>query len=456
MNAITAFLTFVRSKLPHRFVTFFATSIAARGIGIVCQLLQVPLVVGALGTEAFGLWMTMTSITNLVQFADLGLGIGLQNRLTEKFTHSQFDLAREQFGSVFVFLSVVGLVLGSVITITISHLDLPALFHLRDSATIAQAPLAAIALTWTFCAAFPIGLSQRLAFARHEGWMCNVAQAVGSLGALAAVAIGVRAGWGLAALVLAAQGILLLANTVLLAVQLFQLRWFLGLFSSLQFSAVRDLLGVGAFFSVQQVVSTVMFSLPQVIISAVLGAAAVTPYNLVQRLFNLFAVVQNAFLLPLWPAYSQARARGEFDWIRMALRRSFQATALGCIAPLVLCAGFAPWIIGLWVGHDQVLPDYPLVALLCLLNILSFLQLPCLYLLVAVSEVKVITLYSVVGAIAGIILMLTLVRLLGVHGVVLGLLFGYMPFNFFGNLSEARRYLRRHVPVTTPSLLPVL
>src|SRR5688572_8862282 len=240
MNAITAFLTFVRSKLPHRFVTFFATSIAARGVGIVCQLLQVPLVVGALGTEAFGLWMTMTSITNLIQFADLGLGIGLQNRLTEKFTHSQFDLAREQFGSVFVFLSVVGLVLGSVLTIIISHLDLPALFHLRDSVTITQAPLAALALTWTFCAAFPIGLSQRLAFARHEGWMCNVAQAVGSLGGLAAVAFGVRAGWGLAALVLAAQGILLLANIVLLAVQLFQLRWFLGLFSSLHFSAVRD------------------------------------------------------------------------------------------------------------------------------------------------------------------------------------------------------------------------
>ncbi len=37
------------------------------------------------------------------------------------------------------------------------------------------------------------------------------------------------------------------------------------------------------------------------------------------------------------------------------------------------------------------------------------------------SEVKVITLYSVVGAIAGVILMLTLVRILGVHGVVLGL-----------------------------------
>jgi O-antigen/teichoic acid export membrane protein len=452
MKSWTSLASRWRTGLPHRFVTFFATSLAARGIGIVCQLLQVPLVVSTLGTEAFGLWMTMTSITSLMQFADLGLGIGLQNRLTEKFTHGQSDDARAQFRSVFVFLTLVGVVLGSLLTLLISHLDLPALFHLRDSATIAQAPVAALALCWVFCAGFPLGLAQRLAFARHEGWMFNVAQAAGSVGALGIVAYGAHAGWGLGLLVTAAQGTLLVANAVLLLAQLGQLRWLDGSSPALHFGTVRDLLGVGAFFSVQQIVSTVMFSLPQVIISAVLGAAAVTPYNLVQRLFNLFAVVQNAFLLPLWPAYARARAKGEFAWMRQALRRSFQATALACVAPLVLCACFAPWIIQLWVGRGQVLPDYPLVGLLCVLNALTFLQQPCLYLLVAVSEVKYCAYYSVAGAVAGTVLMLTFVRFAGVHGVVLGLLLGYLPFSFIGNLREARRYLHRagHRPEPVP------
>jgi O-antigen/teichoic acid export membrane protein len=443
-------------NLPHRFVTFFATSLAARAIGITCQLLQVPLVVGALGTEAFGLWMTMTSITSLVQFADLGLGIGLQNRLTEKFTLGQDAEARGQFASVFVFLAAIGLALGSLLTILISQLDIAGLFRLRDSATIAEAPGAALALTWVFCAGFPIGLAQRLAFARHEGWMFNVAQGVGSLAALGAVAAGVHSGWKLAGLAVAAQGMMLLVNGVLLAVQLSQLRWLRGPLPRPHSGTVRELLGVGAFFSVQQIVGTVMFSLPQVIISATLGAAAVTPYNLVQRLFNLFAVVQNAFLLPLWPAYSRARARGEFGWMRQALRRSFQATAFGCVAPLILCACFAPWIIHLWVGHAPALPGYGLVWLLCVLNTLTFLQQPCLYLLVAVSEVKLITCYSVLGAIAGIFLMLVLVRTAGVHGVVLGLLLGYMPFNLIGYLTEVRRYLQRNLSAPAAVPQPVL
>ncbi len=442
-------------RSPRRFVTFFATSLAARGVGIVCQLLQVPLVVATLGSEAFGLWMTMTSITNLMQFADLGLGTGLQNRLTEKFTHGEFTEARSLFVSVFAFLALVGVTLGSLLAWVIHSLDLPVLFHLRDPLTIAQAPVAALALCLVFCAGFPLGLSQRLAFARHEGWMFNVTQAIGSVTALAVVAWGAHAHWSLGLLIASAQGTLLLANAGLLVVQCFQLRWFRRPWPALHFGAVRELLGVGAFFSVQQIVSTVMFSLPQVIISASLGAAAVTPYNLVQRLFNLFAIVQNAFLLPLWPAYAEARARGEFTWMRRALRHSVQATVLGCIVPMMVCACFAPQIIRWWVGNGPVLPDYLLVGLLCLLNTLTFLQQPCLYLLVAVSEVKYCAYYSVMSAIGGTVLMLVLVHRFGVTGVVLGLLLGYIPFTLIGNFFEARRYLRRAANEAVPAPVPI-
>lgn len=442
------------ARLPRRFVTFFATSLAARAVGIICQLLQVPLVITTLGSEAFGLWVTMTSFISLLQFADLGLGIGVQNRLTEKLTQGEFDGARTLFNSVFVFLTAIGLSLGAVLTFVMLQLDLPALFQLHDPATIRDAPAAALGLGWVFCVGFPLGLAQRLAFARQEGWMFNLTQAAGSVGTLAVVAWGTHAQWNLGLLVVAAQGTLLLPTAVLLVVQLLQLRWHNRPFSAVSFGSVRELLGVGAFFSVQQIVSTVMFSLPQVIIAASLGAAAVTPYNLVQRLFNLFAIAQNAFLLPLWPAYAEARIRGEFDWMRQALRRSFQATAFACIAPMLMCACFAPRIIGLWVGDGVVPPGYLLVWLLCLLNALTFLQQPCLYLLVAVSEVKSCAYYSVIGAVTGTLLMLILVRLYAVPGVVVGLLLGYLPFNFIVNLMEARRYLR--TAGGQPAPLPVV
>jgi O-antigen/teichoic acid export membrane protein len=441
-------------RLPRALVMFFATSLAGRGIGIICQLLQVPLIIAVLGPEAFGFWMTLTGLTSLVQFTDLGLGTGAQNRMSEQFAQDDSRAARVLFGSVFVCLAGVGLVLAAGLTLLVPRIDFTALFHLREAGTVAQAPGAALVLSWIFCAGFPLGLAQRLAFARQQGWMYNVAQAAGSVGALALVAWGTRAHWGLAGLVAAAQGAMLLGNAVLLAVQFRQLGWLDLRRFTFRPALVRGLLGLGALLSVQQVLSTVLFSLPPVIISAQLGAAAVTPYNLVQRLFNLFAVVQNAFLLPLWPAWSQARARGEFDWMRSALRHAVWATTLGCVLPMVLFACFASPIIRLWVGEAGVQPAAVLIWLLCAWNSLTFLQQPYLFLLVAVSEVRRTTLYCALSAAVSTALMFGLARPLGVPGVVLGLILGSLPFNFAGNVLAARRYLRTAPDLPAPAPLP--
>ncbi len=453
---MSAWLEFTRRlpRPPRAFALFFTTSLGARAVGIGCQLLQVALVVKTLGTESFGLWMTMTSVTNFVLFADLGLGIGAQNRLAEYFARGENAEARTLFTTVFVLLAGIGAGLALVLTPLVASLNFATLFHLRNPSTIVQAPAAALALCWTFCGGFPFGIAQRLAFARQEGWMYNVAQAGGNVLSLGIVAFGARAGWGLGGLVAGVQGSLVLNNAALLVLQLGQLRWLDPRRWRIRFSFVRELAGLGAFFSIQQILTTVLFSLPQVIISATLGAAAVTPYNLVQRLFNLFAMVQNAFMLPLWPAYSQAKARREFAWMRGALRRSVRATALCCVVPMVASACLAPQIIRLWVGTAEVQPGPLLIWLLCAWNSLAFFQQPYSYLLAGVSEIRRITLYSVLSALASTALMFALARPFGTPGVIVGLIVGYLPFNFIGNLVETRRYLRTAPGLPTPAPVP--
>jgi O-antigen/teichoic acid export membrane protein len=428
--------------MPRTFLMFFATSLAARGVGITCQLLQVPLVVHALGAEAFGLWMAMTSVTNLVLFADLGLGVGAQNRLAEFFAHKRHPEARELLSSVFLLLAAIGLVLGIVATAVLRQFDYASLFHLHDRATILAAPGGALAMAWVVCLGLPFGLAQRLAFARQQGWTYNVAQAGGSLGSLALVAFAAHAHASLVALVAGAQGAMLLGNAVLLGWQVHRLGWLRHNRFAIDYAAVVGLFRLGACFSVQQVLAAVLFTLPQIVISTCLGAAAVVPYNLLQRLFNLFAVVQNAFMQPLWPAYSKARAEGEFEWMRSALRHSLQATACFSVLPMVLGAIFAPQIVHLWVGGAAPVPEAALTWLLCTWNAVVFFQQPYSYLLAGVSEVRRTTLYSVLSAGGSASLMYALARPLGVPGVVLGLLVGYVPFNFVGNIVETRRYLR--------------
>src|ERR1019366_5170850 len=56
-----------------------AASAGAKGVSAVCTLLQVPLALHYLGTEAYGFWVTLFSIVIVLNFVDFGLGAGMQN-----------------------------------------------------------------------------------------------------------------------------------------------------------------------------------------------------------------------------------------------------------------------------------------------------------------------------------------------------------------------------------------
>ncbi|MFT3867079.1 MAG: lipopolysaccharide biosynthesis protein [Nibricoccus sp.] len=423
---------------------FFATSLAARGIGISCQLMQVPIAIGALGSESFGLWMTLTSIGTMITFADFGLGQGAQNKLSEAFAAGDDRLARELFGGVMVLLAGIGLLLAVLTWSLVPRLNVAALFNLANPITRDQAPLAVVLTLLLFCANFPFSLAQRLAYGRQLGWMHNTAQALGSVGALGGVLLATHFHLGLAAFILVAQLPLVLANVGLLVLQLAQLRWLDFRILRCRWTTLQNFFGLGVCFGIQQVQLVLLTALPQVIISGALGAAAVTPYNLAQRLFNLFAIVQNALMLPLWPAYTDAKAHGDFKWIRRTLTFSLGATLLLAIAPMGVGAFFARPVLELWVGHGATLPSDALLWLLFLWNALVFLQQAIGYMLAGMSEVRRLTIYAVVSTAACASLMVLLVQRYGQEGVVVGMILGFMPYLLFGNIAEALRFFRQH------------
>ena len=422
---------------------FFATSVAARAFGICCQLLQVPIAVKALGTEAFGLWMALTSIGTMIMFADFGMGQGAQNKLAEAFAAGKESVARELCGSVAVFLCLLGLFLAAAVGLIVPAIDFTALFNLTDPLVQAQAPRAIMVTLLLFCANFPLGLAQRLAYSRQQGWMHNIALALGGAGSLGGVLLAAHLHMNLAEFIAAAQLPLILANAALLSLQLIQLGWFNLRLVRFHWATMRDLLGLGACFGIQQIHLVLLISLPQIIISTGLGAAAVTPYNLAQRIFNLFAIIQNAFMLPLWPAYSDAKARGEFDWIRRTLFFSLRLTLLGVIAPMAVGTFFARPVLALWVGRHAALPSESLIWLLFLWNAVFFLEQPFGYMLAGISEVRRLTFYAVVSIVASAGLMYLLVQPYAQEGVVFGMVMGFLPYLLLGNIAETARVFRR-------------
>ena len=58
---------------------------AAKAIGLLTSLVSVPLTYRYLGAERYGIWMVLISIIAAMGFADLGIGNGLMNAVSEDY-----------------------------------------------------------------------------------------------------------------------------------------------------------------------------------------------------------------------------------------------------------------------------------------------------------------------------------------------------------------------------------
>jgi O-antigen/teichoic acid export membrane protein len=424
---------------------FFATSLAARGIGIGVQLVLVPLALKTLGTEAFGFLMTLTGLNALLTVADFGIGLGTQNRIAEAFGSGDGPRVRRLFYTSLAFLSLLAVALAGLVVPLCWVLNWPHLLKLTDPRAVDGARASAMLLAVVCCAGLPLGLSQRLFFGLQMGWVNNIALIAGGLLTLLSVLLTSALHLGLFAFMAGNFLPGALVSVVMLVFGMRRLRTLREpaaperLFDR---SELPGLAKIGALFFVQQLCAMAVFGLPPVMISATLGAAAVTPYNLGQRLFNMLAIPQNAFLLPLWPAYAEAKARRDWPWVRKALARSLWMTVALSLIPMAAAAFVARPLLRLWTGAVSELPAPSLVAVLCIWNMLAALQQPFGFFLAGMSEVRRMTAYSVATVLSSVLLMSLLGPRFGAEGVVLGLICSLGGFSLLGSASETWKFLR--------------
>ncbi len=443
MSIATFTRTFRRSVGHGRnrsIVAFFITSLSGRGLGIVCQLLQVPLALRYLGKEAFGVWVTLGSISYLVSFSDFGIGMGAQNQMTEALGTGDRPKARRLFLTTLVFLCAVGAALAAIGVPTFLRVPWGSLFKLQDPALVAAVPHAITLFFALACLNIPLGLARRLTYATQQAWLDNVNSAVMSVVGLAGIFFAGYFRLGFQSYVLATWLPGMVVCTGLLVFQWVRLDWLHARGPSFDRHALRGLLNLGAFFGVQQLCTLVLFGAPPMLISTLLGAVAIAPYNLVQRIFNVFQMLQNAFLLPLWPAYADAKAKQDWPWMARTFRRSMVATVGIAVVPMIGIAFVARPLIRLWTGTEATLPSVGLVAALLVWNVVVALQQPLGFFLAGVSEVRRNTVYSLLTAVVAGALMPLLAPRFGVEGIVWGLVIGTTLFALFGSAVEVWKY----------------
>jgi O-antigen/teichoic acid export membrane protein len=148
-------------------------------------------------------------------------------------------------------------------------------------------------------------------------------------------------------------------------------------------------------------------------VAAIAGPAAVAPFALLARLFNFTTMPQQSWLESIWPALTDAYARGDTAWARVAIRRTLLVVAGGAVLPLVLSPWWAPPLLSWWTQLPGTAFPPELLRAMSLSLAASLMLAPVSVWLNARGRPHGQSLY---GTIAIVILIVTLPRAVAVGG----------------------------------------
>lgn len=361
-----------RSLERYRRAALTSTAtVLGRGAGLLATLISVPLTIRYLGAERYGIWMTISSIVALLAFADLGLGNGLLNAISAAHGRDDRDSARRSVSSAFFMLAGVALLLAGAFAICYPSIPWDRVFNVSPEVGRQEAGPAMTVFFACFLVGLPLGIVNRIQSGYQQGFVSAAWQAVGSLLTLGFLLAAIWMRGSLPVLVLALAGAPVLA-TAINAGELFGRAkpWLLPTWSMADWQSAIQLSRAGSMFFILQICIALFSSVDNLIVAQVLGPAAVADLAVPSRLFAVAGGLAMFALLPLWPAYGEALARGDTAWAkRTVIRSTIFATAVTLLGttPLVL---FGKPIVRAWAGQE-VQPSFSLLLALGCWTVLS-------------------------------------------------------------------------------------
>lgn len=331
-------------------------SALSKGANLFVMIISVPLAVGHLGSERYGLWMTLTSLIALLGFSDLGVGASLVNAVARTHAEGRDKALAGVVATGFSLLVAIAAVILLAFFACYPWMNWARLLNITQPALTLEAAPAFAVLVVGLALSLPLNVVTQVQNGLLEGYRASVWSALGAMAGLGGLMLAVRANATLPALVFAVAAGPVLAAALNSAYEFTVRRPELRpSFSATTGPQRKALLGSSLLFFVLQVCVTVVNNSDNFVAAHILSLEDVAHYSVSQRLFSIPPMLLGFVFTPLWPAYQQAKTRGDHAWIRRTFRRSLWLAAAIAVPYAVVAVLAGPTLVTLWVGPDFVL-----------------------------------------------------------------------------------------------------
>lgn len=393
-------------------------------IGLLSSLFIVPVTIGYLDNEMYGVWMTISSILFWIGAFDIGLGNGMRNYLTEAISQNDFETGRKYITTTFLLLSLIALVIFIITLFPIYTLNFNKIFNTNEVSNhqLRNALFIAISLTLTNFVLRNIGY---IFVALQKYALSDLLNVSGNVISLLIIYVLTKYTTGNITYVVFAYTATTTIIYILSAIPIFkkfpQLR---PNRKSFDRHIGHKIVSKGLeFFFIQVTSCLVIFSAANLFITQLCGPTQVTVYNIAYKFFNLLIIAYTIIIAPMWNAYTDAATKGDWNWVLKNFNRTlliWSASVFGSIIMLLISSYF----YHCWVGEKVKVPFT--VSLCTLIYVCMFNLNNCAtYLINGLNKIRVQTITSILITVSYIIITLFITGKYNIEGIILTMAASY-------------------------------
>jgi len=350
-----------QSKERYRriFLTGGSTAVVKLFTGVI-SIITVPLTVNYLGAERYGLWMAISSIMVLMSFADLGLGNGLLNAISKANGNNSVKDAQVAVASTFFILLGISALLLFIFLLIYPYVAWHKIFNVQSKLAIDESAPAMLVFVITFLINMPLGIVRRIQDGYQQGYIFQLWLIGGSLFSLIGILLCIYYETGLPWLVLAfssGQVISTSLNGIVLFAK--KRKYLIPRIKYFHVSVGKKLMKAGVIFFFLSLFTLLSTASDNIIIAQILGAASVSGYEVVKKLF-LFSMFTQFLIQPLWPAFGEALESGDIAWAERTLKKGIIFSVLICAITSLPLLLFGRSLVNISLGAEYI-PSWSLL-----------------------------------------------------------------------------------------------
>ena len=394
-------------------------SFVFRAVSVLVSLLLVPLSIGFLSVDKYGLWLTLSSIISWMAFFDFGLAHGFRNCFAKSVANEDFKLAKSYVSTAYFVIACIFTTLMFVTLFINSFIDWTRILNISAEYTLEIRTVVQVMIV-SFCIKNVVNIFCIM--------MNGYQRPAVSLGVVALSDVFVLFLVYIVTLV-SEQNMPLLAFIMsfvpcciilLVSIIVFSrddYKKFRPDIRCINLSLTKNIIGIGVQFFIIMMAMMFIFQFTNIIITRELGPSSVSLYNVTYKLFNVVVVVMTVVLNPFWSAFTDAYTKGDYSWMKNSFKK-VEKLGLLTIPVIILLLFASEFIFDIWLG-DKMETDFALTAVMSLYAVCRIMGQVYMYPLNGIGKIRLQLITYIIFAVIAIPTITFCTRMWGVIGAII-------------------------------------